>query len=295
MQNKNKPSFLYDIAIIAIANFSIVIGTNIFLLSANLYPTGLVGVSNEISLIFQYFSGIVIPYNAIYLFLNIPIVIIGYFKVGKKFIYKTIISVLFFYLFAALVPIVEIIPIESSGDQLISSFIAAIFMGTGVGLLLRVGSSSGGTDVIAVYISLYKGKSFGLYNLLMNSVVIVFAILLSKDIAIGALSLINLYIVNTVIDRIHNAQEKRMLIIITNHPQKIIEEMYKNIFRGITILESTGGYSKKANTVLMITISYGELYHALTVIHNADKDAFVNVLKADNVIGNFENPYQKRL
>lgn len=291
----NKLNFIKEILIIAIGNLCIVISANVFLLSADLYPTGLIGISTEISQIIAIFTNIDISYNVIYLLLNIPIVILGYFKVGKKFILKTVISILFFFVLAAVIPPTELIPINSSGDQLISSFVAAIFMGSGIGLLLKVGSSSGGIDIIAVYISLSKGKSFGLYNLLMNLVVIVIAIILSQNLAIGALTLINLYIVNAVVDTIHNEQEKRLLVVVTNKADLVTEEMYKNIFRGITILESTGGYSKQNNKTLMITISYGELYHALSLIHNIDKKAFINVLKADNVIGNFENPYQKGL
>lgn len=291
----NTKKLLKELFIIAFANLLVAIGSNVFLIGANLYPTGLIGLSTEFSQILSSFLNINISYNLIYLFLNIPIVILGYFKVGKKFIIRTLASILFFTFFAAIVPQAHLIDPSQSGDQLISAIISAIIMGVGVGILLKIGSSGGGLDIIAVFISLYKGKSFGLYSLLLNSVVIILAFLLSQDFVVASLTLINLYILNTVIDHIHNSQEKRVLIVITNKADEVAKEMYANIARGITIIDSVGGYSKNKNNTLVISISNGELYSAINIIKSTDDKAFINVLKADKVIGNFENPYQKML
>lgn len=287
--------FFKDLLIIVLANFLLVIGTNIFLLGSGLIPTGLTGFSKELSIIIFNITHINLEYQWIYLLLNIPVVILGFFKVGRRFIYKTLISILAFFIIAFIFPVPEVQTSLNSGDLLIYVFIASILMGSGIGLLLKVGSSSGGIDIIAVFISLYKGKSFGVYSLLMNSLIILIAIALYQDVKVGALALINLYIITTVIDRIHNSQEKRILIVVTQKKDLVLEDVQKHIFRGTTIIKSQGGFSKEPNDTILISISNGELYHAIDIIKTADPSSFINVLKADNVIGNFENPYQKTL
>lgn len=287
--------FFKDLLIIVLANFLLVIGTNIFLLGSGLIPTGLTGFSKELSIIIFNLTHINLEYQWIYLLLNIPVVILGFFKVGRRFIYKTLISILAFFAIAFIFPVPEVQTSLNSGDLLIYVFIASILMGSGIGLLLKVGSSSGGIDIIAVFISLYKGKSFGVYSLLMNSAIILIAIALYQDVKVGALALINLYIITTVIDRIHNSQEKRILIVVTQKKDLVLEDVQKHIFRGTTIIKSQGGFSKEPNDTILLSISNGELYHAIDIIKTADPSSFINVLKADNVIGNFENPYQKTL
>lgn len=284
-----------DLLVILAANLLVAMGTNMFLISSDLYPTGVIGLSTEISQVVHNIIGINISYNVIYLIINIPLLIMGYFRVGKRFIRKTIFSVISFTVIAFLIPKIALIPASSIGDKLVPSIVGAIFMGLGTGWLLRIGASGGGTDIIAIYMSLYKNKSFGVYTLIINSFVIIIAILLSGDIAIGALSVINLYIMTILIDRVHNSQEKRVLLIITSNGEKVIDGLHKNLLRGITILNSQGAYNRSDSQTLIITISYGELYHALNVVRDADKKSFINVLKADNVVGNFENLYQKKL
>lgn len=294
--NKYRSIFLLVFSLI-VGNLLIAIGSNMFLISARIFPTGVVGLSDEVSRIIEISTGMVIPYNYIFLLFNIPMIIFGYFKIGKRFIMKSLVSVVLFTIFSNLVPTVSPIvgPNSTTGDFLLSAVVAAIIWGTGIGLLLKSGASSGGTDIIAVYVSIYRGKSFGIYNLVMNSVVIVIAYLITHNFISTILSLITLYITNIVIDKIHNSQEKRVLIIITKEMEEVTTALYQELFRGITILNSVGGYSKDPNNTLLISISEGELLQAINTIKQTDGGAFINVIKAESVIGNFENPYQKIL
>ncbi len=293
---KIKDISLYSILLIFIGNFLMVIGINVFLTPAQLIPTGFTGFSIEISYVLSEFYNISISYNIIMLLLNIPILIFGYFKIGNKFLIKTVISVAMFTLLASIIPTnIQLVEISSSGDKLILAILSGLMIGTGVGLMLKVGASSGGTDIIAVYISIFKGKAFGLYSLLINAIVIVSAFILTQDIIVASLALINLYVTNSVIDTIHNSQEKRILFIITTQKAAVTKSIQSNIKRGITIIDSVGGYSKKENSTLILSISNGEVYQVINLIKEADEYAFINVLAADKIVGNFENPYQKML
>lgn len=288
---------VYNFTLVTLGTFLMVLGINLFLAPANLLPTGFTGISYELSFIVEKLLGVHIQYNIIYFLLNVPILIFGFVKIGNKFLVKTVMSVVMFTGFAQIIPQVSTfnIDITNSGDLLISGVIAAIIMGTGCGLILKSGGSSGGSDIIAVYVSLFKGKSFGLYSLIINFFVILVAFFITLDVRLVAITLIHLYVLNSMIDLIHNSQEKRTLIIFTSHADNVKAAIYANFFRSITVIDSEGGYSKEKNSTLIISISYGELHQILKVIKDADEKAFINVFKTDSIIGNFENPYKKTL
>ncbi len=287
---------VYSIIMICIGSFIMAIGINLFIEPVDgLLPTGITGLSAEISFFLNKYLDITIPYNIIFFFLNIPIIIFGYFKIGNKFIFKTFLAVIFFTIFAEIVPIKAALEIATSGDTLISSLIGAIIIGCGVGLILRVGGSSGGTDIISVYISLYKGKPFGLYSLISNSFVLFLGYFTFNDLKVVAIMLIHLYVLSSVIDLIHNSQEKRTLIIITNKSEEVAQNILSNFRRSLTVIDSKGAYGKTDNKTLIMSISYGELQMVIKKIKEADEKAFINVIKTDMIVGNFENPYQKTL
>ncbi len=294
-----------SILIILLGNLSLVIGINLFMVPSNLIPTGLSGFSYELAVIFRHlFTGTPINtllnssdinYGLIFFLLNIPIIFFGLYKIGKRFVGKTLISVVAFSIISILVPVQSIIPIVSTGDQFVAAIVGAIFIGLGTGLLLRVGGSSGGTDIIAVFISLYKGKSFGLYNFLINSIVILIGMILYNDIAVGVIVLLHLYILNIVIDKVHNNHEKKLLIIFTKKPDDIIDAMKDNLYRGITILDSRGGHSKVEISTLMISISRDQVHPVTKIIREVDKNSFINVLKVESIVGYFIDTYKETL
>ena len=276
---------------ISIGCFVFALGVNLFLSPANVYTTGLLGLSQEISVILSNIFNTPDITSILYLLLNIPAVLLGWFKVGKKFTLRTFFAIALLSLFTALIPNDKVY----ITDKLLAIITSGLFMGAGVGITLKHGSSTGGTDIFALFISLFRGKSFGVYNLALNSIVIALAIILNQDVTTGVYMLVSLYVTGIVVDKVHTANDKYTLYIVTSQLDEVRKAMLENVVRGLTIFESEGGKTHFKNNTIMTTIEKGELYSAIDVIKHADEKAFITILKTEKVVGTFENNYLKIL
>lgn len=282
---------LNNLAWIALGCFIFAIGINLFLTPAGVLSAGLFGLAQEISIILTNIFGVQNLTSIVYFLLNIPAVLLGWFKVGHRFTLRTFFAIFLISLFTAIIPNdIVVVP-----DTLLSIVTASMFMGLGVGLCLRYGGSTGGTDIVALFFSLVKGKSFGTFNLLVNSIVIIIAIILLQDFTTGIYMVIVLYAVGIVVDKVHNANDKLTLFIVTRKEEEVRTHMLKNHVRGLTIFNTIGGLSQEANNTIMVSISKGELYGVVSTIKEADAGAFINVYKVDKLMGNFEDRYREIL
>ncbi len=286
-----KKQEIQNIIWIAIGCAIFVMGLNLFLVPIGLYTTGLMGFAQLISTIVQTIFDTKDLTAEIYFMLNIPIIILGWFKVGKKFTLRTFWAVFLISLFQLIIPN-DVTLIE---DPLLATITSGVFIGTGIGITLRSGSSTGGTDIIALYISLTKGKSFGLYNLLLNIVVIVGALLVTRDVTVCVLIIVALYTIGVVIDKVHNSNEKVTLFVMTSHAKEVTDSLLESTSRGVTILDSRGGMTGRQNNTIIVTIDKGQLYQGLNAIQTTDEKAFINIMPVENVVGFFPNNYQNIL
>ncbi len=269
-----------------------IIGINLFLVPFNLYPIGLMGLSFEINEVIYLITNTTIPENILFFVLNIPLFILSWKKIGKKFTIKTIIVVSLMTFYMAIIPN-DVIIID---DIFLSVVFSAIIAGFGLGILLNSGTSTGGSDIIALFMSLIKGKTFGTFNTIFNSFIIFFAVLLTQDIFTGVYMLIFVYFFSTSVDRTHKMSKKYTLLIVTSQEEAVKTQIYgSETERGVTILNSQGGFTNNPNKTLMITCEHSELYYIIDLIKVADENVFISVLDTDTVIGTFENSYKKRL
>lgn len=273
--------------------FFYTLGINMFLAPANLFPIGTMGLVYEISFVLDKFFGYAISADIGYFVLNIPILILGYLKVGKKFTVKTLIVVACTSLFMSIIPTPDQPIIEDTMSAIIAS---ALISGVGVALLLRVGASSGGTDIIALYMSIAKGKSFGTFNAAFNGVVIFIAVILTKDLSTAIYLTIYVYIISVTIDKIHNSSEKFTMIIVTQQSAAVKKSIFDaGIRRGITVIDSKGGYTDNPNNTLILTCERNEYQELTRMIKQVDPKSFISTFKTQDVVGEFENTYLKTL
>ncbi|MFR4992030.1 MAG: YitT family protein, partial [Turicibacter sp.] len=100
-------------------------------------------------------------------------------------------------------------------------------------------------------------------------------------------TIISIYITSVVVDRIHTIHQNLTLYIVTSKEDEMIDAIQKQLYRGITVLEGRGAYTKNNKSVLMIVLSSYELYEALAVIKMVDDHAFTNVVRSEMVQGHF--------
>ncbi len=143
-------------------------GINLFIVPAALYTGGVMGICQVIRTLLAKFLHL--QFNAfdiagvIYYLINIPIFIVAFTKIGRKFLTKTVISVTAMTLFLSLVPVIPVVE-----DVMAACVVGGIISGAGSGIMLRMGSSGGGMDIVGVLLTRWKQDfSVGKVGLLVN-------------------------------------------------------------------------------------------------------------------------------
>lgn len=257
------------------------IGMNLFLIPANVYASGFVGVAQLLSSIVSKFTPIVLSTGMLYIVFNIPIVILGWRKIGKSFTLFSFVSIAFMTLFLEIVPVLTL-----SHDIMLNAVFGGVILAIGSGLTLKWGASTGGMDIIVMILSRVKERPLGTYFFTLNSLIILTA---------GAVygwekalyTLVGLYASSRVIDMIHTRHVKVTVFIVTKNGAELRKAIQSCLVRGITTLPATGAFTNEQKEMLMIVITRYELYAIERIINEVDPKAFANVVHTESVLGLF--------
>lgn len=269
----------YGCACIAAVIMAVNIKT--FVRAGGLFPGGLTGLSLLLINILEKYVGIVLPYSVVNLTLNAIPVFIGFKFIGKKF---TISSCCVIFLSSILTDLIPVQPITY--DTLLTSIFGGLINGFCIGLCLIGNTSSGGLDFIAIYFSEKYGKDIWNYFLGVNAIILTVAgLLLGWDKALY--SIIFQFTSTQVVQILHQRYKKHTLFIVTKEPQKVYTEISKLTHHSATQFEGHGCYSDDALSLLYSVVSREEAKNLVKKVHEADPQAFVNIIKTDYINGRF--------
>jgi uncharacterized membrane-anchored protein YitT (DUF2179 family) len=260
---------------IIIGSLIIVAAFNLFLIPHQVLSSGMSGISMILGMITPINTGLA------NLILNLPLLIIGYKKLGKKFIMNSVFAVLIISFGLYVIPVFPI-----AHDKILSSIFGGALTGLGVGIVFRCSGSTGGFDIIGMIVSRYKEFPIGVLLSGMNAVVIVISgFLFNWDAALN--TLVSIYVTGKVVDAIYTEHAKLTLMIITDKGEDMRKHLLSNLYRGLTIMDGVGGYSSDKRNVLFTVISRYELNEVKTLITQVDPAAFVNITETIEVMGLF--------
>lgn len=256
---------------------SIVLGFafNMFLLPHEVLAGGVTGIAMML--------GLVTPLNAglWMIILNIPILILGWMKLGKTFIANSLFSVVVTSISMLYIPVVKL-----TEDALLSSVFGGVISGAAIGIIIRFYSSTGGFDVIGLLLSRKRDIPLGALVFALNSaVVFISGFVFSWELAMYTMA--SIYISGLVIDRVHTRHIKLSLMVVTNQGDAVKNELLDKLYRGITVVDGEGAYSAAKVKVLYSVISRHELAFVRPLIKNIDPNAFVSISETMEVMGNF--------
>lgn len=281
---KENMMFLLEAKRVIVVIFSsllLAVSLNFFLINANVYASGFTGAAQLASSAFVDFLGIQVSTGILLLLLNIPVFILGWFKVGKGFTIYSILSVIFATLFLEILPVISL-----SNDIILNAVAGGVIGGVAVGLSLKWGASTGGMDIVALFLSRLQDKPIGIYFLSLNAVIIVLAGFLYEP-ENALYTLVALYVTTTVIDAIHTRHEKVTAMIVTTRAEELQTAIHDKMIRGITILPAKGAYTKAESNMLYLVITRYELYDLEKIIADVDPKAFTNVVQTVGIFGLF--------
>lgn len=284
-----------------------VIGINIFIATAGIFSSGLMGVAQEIAqtvnVIFDFgwtttSSQYLLMQTIGYWILNLPAIILGFTKVGKKFSMKSLVcAFIIIPIFMNIVVVQHSLVLDVNGQltlasQLLSALIGGALTGVGMGIIFKFGGSTGGSDIFATYLAIFKNKSFGMYNIILNLFVIIWAIMLYKSIVVGMLLLILIYVQSKAVDFVYNFHEKVTMFVITTKEDEVRDIVFANNERTYTKVKATLGYSGADASMLLIVVNKEEVKYMVNEFKRADPMCFIDIISTKEVVGNFENRYK---
>ena len=261
--------------IVIVGSLIVAFGFNLFLVPYGILSSGISGIAILIGLITPFDIGLM------NLLLNLPLIVLGYFKLGKLITYNTLICVVSLSFFLYLLPVIPV-----ADNVLLSTIFGGIIGGIGIGLILKYSGTSGGLDIIAMIISRTSNFSVGLLLTGMNGIIVLISGI-AFDWNIALYTLLSIYITGKVIDKIYTNHIKLTMQIVTSKGELIREDLLKNIYRGITITEGYGGYSKEKMDVLMTVVTRYEMLQVKKIVRNHDENAFINIFETVEVDGAF--------
>lgn len=262
-------------------------GINLFVVPASLYTGGVMGICQVIrTLLVEYlqmdFSNLDIA-GIIYYVINIPIFILAFTRMGKRFFLKTLVTVTAITVFLSVIPAVEIVE-----DVMAACVVGGIVSGAGVGIILRMGSSGGGMDVVGVLLTRWKRDfSVGKINLLVN-LVLYGSCLFLFDVEIVVYSIIYAAVYSVAMDKVHVQNINVEVNVITKADTTALErKVFEELGRGITKWNTLGAYTYEQSHILYIMLSKYEVNRLKAMIHQYDPNAFIVVNEGVSVDGNY--------
>lgn len=269
------------LVIILAGAFLNALAMNFFLIPANVYASGFTGAAQLISKVLTDFSPFNISTGILLLLFNIPVVILGWMKIGRSFTLYSFISVMLMSFF------MEVLPVrEQTADIMLYAVFGGVIAAVGIGITLKVGASTGGLDIIAMVLSRMNDKPVGTYFFLINAIIISSAgALYGWDKALY--TLVSVYASTRVIDAIHTRHQKLTAMIITKKTSELKEAIHARMVRGITVVPAKGAFSNEEREMMIIVITRYELYELEHIIKEVDPQAFTNIVQTTGIFGFF--------
>ncbi len=266
-----------EIIYIIFGSFFVALGLNMFLVPLQLSSGGI----GTLGTIFLYLFKV--PLSVTNLILNAVLFVLGYKFIGKGVVFKTVLGILFLSLF---LEITSYFPTFSE-DLLFCTVCGGILDGIGVGLVVKVDGSTGGSDFAGVIIKRFLPHlPVATVILVINCAIIMVSAIVFKSYMVAFYSIVALYVSSKFTDAIMNIGcEVKTLYIISDKYLEIEEIIIDKFGRGVTEIYSKGAFTKKEKKILLCAVKPKEAPKLIKEIKNIDKNAFVIILDSHEVLG----------
>ncbi|SMO43166.1 YitT family protein [Melghirimyces algeriensis] len=264
-----------DILTILLGSFIFAWGINYFAIPNKLSEGGFTGISLILYYLFEISPGIVI------LGLNIPLFIIGYKVFGTRTLIYTIVGTVAVSVALSLTEG----NYEPVDDPLLAALYTGVLVGSGLGLIFRVGGTTGGVDIIARLGNKYLDWSIGRTMFLFDILVIgASAFFIGREKAMY--TVVAVFVGARIIDFfVEGLDTAKAVTIISNSAVSISDKITKEMERGVTLLKGRGGYTGTDKEVLYVIINRNELPRMKQLVHSIDPYAFVVLHDVRDVLG----------
>ncbi|MFC4651887.1 YitT family protein [Lactococcus nasutitermitis] len=257
---------------------------NFFYQPGHVYASGITGAAQIVSDITIRLTGHnFLPISLMIFVINIPLMLLAWKGIGRRFTLYTLITIGMSSIFIHFVPVTQL-----TSDPVINAVFGGAILGFGVGNAMKEGISSGGTDIVSLYVRQKTGRKVGTLSFIVNGIIVFVAgILFGWEYMLY--SIIAIFISSRVQDAVFTRQKRLQVMIVTQYPDLLIDKLFEKFNHGVTILNNTeGGYTHEKRTVLLSVITMYEYQDFKRIIAKYDPHAFVSISENVRVLGKFE-------
>ncbi len=272
-----KIEYCIEIIETIIGSAIIAIAVSLLLLPNQLSSGGFTGIATVIYYLFK------VPMGTTIILLNIPLFLVAIYKLGKGFFCKTILGTISLSVFIDILDRLQ----PLTDDRFLSCIYGGVILGIGTSIILKAGSSTGGTDLVSNIVRKYNSNiKMGQVIIIMDIVIIGINVLVFKQLEIGLYSAIAMYLEGKMIDIVFEGiYFSKLMIIISEKNKEISDMIEKNVDRGITGLYGKGMYTKQDKLILMCVASRKDVVKIKKISQKIDDKCFIIISNAREVYG----------
>lgn len=254
-----------------------------FIQPADLLSSGFTGIALLIDKISTAFFGHSISISFLLIALNLPVALLCYKAISKRFVFYSLLQVFFSSTF---LKVLSFEPFFEANDDILNVVFGGFLYGICIVLALKGRASTGGTDFIALYVSNKKGRSIWNYVFIFNVILLcIFGVLFGWSEA--GYSILFQYVTTRTISTFHQRYVRVTLQMTTSKPEEVIEAYIKNFRHGLSCVDAIGGYSKKKVTVIHTVVSSYEVPDIVETMKMVDPYIIINSFKTEQFYGRF--------
>jgi len=285
-----KHSKFYDYLMIIIGTGILAFGIACFYDPIGLVTGGFSGLAIVIKHVTEPLIDGGIPLWLTNIALNVPVFILSYILKGKNFIGKTLFGTLMLSAWLMVFPEIDM----AEGDLMIAALFGGVCAGAGIGFVIRVGATTGGTDMVSALVQL-KLRHFSIVQILLviDGIVVLLGLLIF-GIRPTLYAMIGIVVQTKVSDLVvEGFNYSKAAYIITNEHEEVAKRIMTELERGVTGLQAKGMYTQQDKCVLYCIVTQKEIIGLKDIVNEVDPSAFVIVSDVKEVLGEGFQEYKK--
>lgn len=289
----NWKNLLLDFVMILAGSVCYAVAIGMFSAPNDIAPGGLTGVATLLNYLFDW-----IPIGTATILMNVPLIITSWFVLSKYMVVRTLWGILISSVLTDLLsPYIGGLFLVSEGrNPLLVCIFGGALLGLGVGLIMRRGGTTGGSEVISRLLEKkYPHMSVGTLILGVDAVVITLSAVVYGRVEQALYAVVFVFVGSQIIDRVvYGGRSGKMIMIMSKKQPEITQAIMTKVNRGVTLLKSQGGYSGQDQSTMLVAVRKDEVFRLRKTVFDIDPDAFLMMLTTDEVRGlGFMNPHEE--
>lgn len=272
---------LRELLLIIVGAFLQALAYSGFIAPNNIVPGGVYGITialNALTVGVFDFASEGLPIGLAALLFNIPLLILATHRLGLKSGPKTVLTFVLISLFTDLIG--SLLDYRAIiGDMILAACYGGAILGLGVFLIFEAGSTSAGTDVLGRVISSGRNIRLSTCIIIIDSIVVLFGLLVFKDISVPLYSWLTIFIYGRVVDFLSPENPKKALFIVTEQHRDVAKALLAMGVRG-TLLHGSGMYAGTSREIIYIITERKQLPKIRKCVRSIDDRAFISTMDA---------------